>query len=96
VFAARLNVTVNVSEAVLVPSVAITGTGPNDDSGTVKLAKKNQLVVVITEAGVVGILLPLNVIVTAELGSNPAPEIFSPHPGRKHTDKMNLRNDNME
>ena len=58
------NVTVNVSESVLVPSVAMTGTGPIDDAGTVKLAKKNPLVVVVTEAGVVGKLAePLNVIV---------------------------------
>ena len=61
-----------------------------------KLAKKNQLVVVITESGVVGILLPLNVIVTAGLECNPSPQIFRNHPGHKHTDKINLRNDNME
>ena len=50
----------------------MTGTGPIDDAGTVKLAKNTPLVVVVTGAGVVGILLPLNVIVTVELGSNPA------------------------
>ena len=33
------------------------------------------MVVVVTEAGVVGILVSLNVIVTVEVGSNPAPEI---------------------
>ena len=53
----------------------MTGTGPIDDAGTVKLAKKNLLVVVVTEAGVVGIIVPLNVIVTIEFGSSPSPEI---------------------
>ena len=53
----------------------MTGTGPIDDAGTVKLAKNTPLVVVVTGAGVVGILLPLNVIVTVELGSNPDPKI---------------------
>ena len=38
------NVTVNVSESVLLPSVAMTGTGPIDDAGTVKLAKNTPLV----------------------------------------------------
>ncbi len=69
------NVTVNVFEAELSPWVAITGTGPIDDGGTVKLAKKNPLVVVVTEAGVVSTANPLNVISKVESGSKPKPEI---------------------
>jgi len=53
----------------------MTGTGPIDDRGTVKLAKKNPLVVVVTEAGVVSTAEPLNVISTIEPGSKPKPEI---------------------
>ena len=48
--------------------------------GRIKLAKKTPLVFVGTEAGVVGMLLPLNFIVTVELGSNPAPAISTDLP----------------
>ncbi|MFI5406647.1 MAG: hypothetical protein ACHQ1D_09055 [Nitrososphaerales archaeon] len=65
------NVTVNVFEAELDPWVPITGTGPIDDGGTAKLAKNTPLTVVVTAARVVVIAVPLNVIVTVELGSNP-------------------------
>jgi hypothetical protein len=41
------NVTVNVFEVELDPWVAITGTGPIDDGGMVKLAKKIPLLVVV-------------------------------------------------
>ena len=52
--------------------MAITGTGPIDDGGTVKLAKNTPLLVVFTVAGVVVTTVePLNVISTVELGSNP-------------------------
>ena len=60
--------------------MAITGTGPIDDGGTVKLAKNTPLAVVVTVVGVVIISLPLNVIVTVELGSNPAPAISTEVP----------------
>ena len=74
------NVTVNVFEAELDPWVAITGTGPIDDGGTVKLAKNTPLAVVVTVVGVVIISVSLNVISTVELGSNPAPVIFTEAP----------------
>ena len=54
----------------------MTGTGPID-AGTVKLAKKNPLVVVFTITGVVSTVEPLNVITTVESGSKPKPEIFT-------------------
>lgn len=71
--AARLDVTINDSEAELEPWVATTCTNPtDDDKGTVKLAKNSPLWVVLT----VVISVSLNVIATVELGSNPAPVIF--------------------
>jgi len=53
----------------------MTGTGPTDDAGTVKLAKNSPLAVVVTVGGDVIIAVPLYVIATVELGSNPAPPI---------------------
>ena len=54
-------VTVNVSESELDPWVDITGTGPKDDAGTVKLAVNPPIVVVVIVGGVVVIAVPLNV-----------------------------------
>lgn len=79
--AVRLDVTINVSEAELDPWVATTWTNPtDDDKGTVKLAKNSPLLLVVTVVGVVIISVPLNVIATVELGSNPAPVIFTEVP----------------
>ena len=46
-----------------------------DGKVTVKLAENSPLGVVVTVDGVVVIALPLNVILTVEVGSNPAPKI---------------------
>jgi hypothetical protein len=75
--ATRLDVTINVSEAELDPWVATTWTNPtDDDKGTVKLAKNSPLLLVVTVVKSVS----LNVIRTFELGSNPAPVIFTEVP----------------
>ena len=58
----------------------MTGTGPIDDAGTVKLAKNTPLVLVFTIAGVVSTVEPLNVIFTVASGSKPIPEIFTEAP----------------
>jgi hypothetical protein len=75
--AVRLDVTINVSEAELGPWVATTWTNPtDDDKGTVKLAKNSPFLLGVT----VDISVSLNVIATVELGSNPAPVIFTEAP----------------
>ena len=67
------HVTVNVFESELDPWVATTVSGPTDEAGTVKLAENPPLVLVVTVAGVVVTSLPLNVMVTLELGSKLVP-----------------------
>ena len=49
-------------------------------TGTVKVAENSPLVVVVTVAGIVVTALPLNVIVTVEIGANPAPAISTDEP----------------
>ena len=75
----RLDVTLKVFEAELAPWVARTVASPTGES-TVKLAENSPLVVVVTVDGIVVIALPLNFIVTVELGANPAPAISTDVP----------------
>ena len=71
-----VGVTVNAFEAVLDPWVATTDLAPWDDwSGTVKVAENAPLLSGVTGFGVVVTGVPPKVMVTVELGSNPAPVI---------------------
>jgi hypothetical protein len=70
----NVDVTVNVFEGELVPSVPITVWSPvEEDEGTLKVAVKNPAAVLVTVLGVVAIAFPSNLIVIVELPSKPAP-----------------------
>ena len=76
--AERLDVTINVFEAELAPWVARTVAIPTGD-GTVKVIGKQSLRGCCHCSRSSG-SLPLNFIVTIELGANPAPEISTDEP----------------
>ena len=60
--------------------MAVTGTAPIDDEGTVKFAENCPVELVVMGDGLVAIAAPLNVMVTVELGSNPTPAISTDVP----------------